>query len=183
MVTGLHPDTGYVVSVFSSNSKGKSDRMNLQAFTLKSSELFETSESALTNMDGFQLTPILGVLLIVGGAMTIVFLAISAYFCVRKNSDPGSTSSGGSGDQNQGNAPPPSSRLAKNATTVNGNAKVTPPSSDQNHRLPQPPTDNGHSSFSVGYTVTNGSDGRVVITDSNNLDLNCGPDVVPSHGN
>ena len=54
MLTGLIPDTGYTISVFAVNPKGQSDRMVLQAYTQKSDQLFETNESALTNMDGFQ---------------------------------------------------------------------------------------------------------------------------------
>ena len=54
MLTGLIPDTGYMISVFSVNAKGQSDRMVLQAYTQKSDQLFETNESALTNIDGFQ---------------------------------------------------------------------------------------------------------------------------------
>ena len=56
VLTGLIPDTGYMISVFSVNAKGQSDRMVLQAYTQKSDQLFETNESALTNMDGFQVS-------------------------------------------------------------------------------------------------------------------------------
>ena len=56
MLTGLIPDTGYMISVYAVNAKGQSDRMVLQAYTQKSDQLFETNESALTNMDGFQVT-------------------------------------------------------------------------------------------------------------------------------
>ena len=51
LVTGLRPDTGYVVSVTSSNAKGASEARMVQAFTLKSDglrQLIETSESALS---------------------------------------------------------------------------------------------------------------------------------------
>lgn len=54
MLTGLIPDTGYMISVYAVNLKGRSDRMTLQAYTQKSDQLFETNESALTNLDGFQ---------------------------------------------------------------------------------------------------------------------------------
>ena len=54
VLTGLIPDTGYTISVYALNPKGQSDRMVLQAYTQKSDQLFETNESALTNMDGFQ---------------------------------------------------------------------------------------------------------------------------------
>lgn len=192
MVTGLIPNTGYMISVFSVNPKGPSDRMVLQAFTAKSDELFETSESALTNMDGFQVcrnvekipfywqkdtnwvqcsnkiykkffkksnwayvtfykmffnvfqfTPILGILVTVGAAIGIVFLSISAYFCVRKKSYASSSV-------------PKSPESRPNNTT-----------------------------YSVGYSVG----GNVVITESNvamkkdSLDFNTStrhnPDVIP----
>lgn len=84
MLTGLMPDTGYMISVLAVNSKGRSDPMVIQAYTQKSDQLFETNESALTNMDGFQITPVFGILVTIGCAMAIVFLSISAYFCVRK---------------------------------------------------------------------------------------------------
>ena len=77
LVTGLTPNTGYMISVYAVNAKGESDRMVIQAYTQKSDQLFETNESALTNMDGFQLTPIFGILMTVGCAMAIVFLSIS----------------------------------------------------------------------------------------------------------
>ena len=54
ILTDLIPDTGYMISVYAFNNKGKSDRMVLQAYTQSSEQLFETNESALTNMDGFQ---------------------------------------------------------------------------------------------------------------------------------
>ena len=54
ILTDLKPDTGYMISVYAFNNKGKSDRMVLQAYTQSSEQLFETNESALTNMDGFQ---------------------------------------------------------------------------------------------------------------------------------
>lgn len=87
MLTGLMPDTGYMISVLAVNAKGHSDPMVIQAYTQKSDQLFETNESALTNMDGFQITPIFGILVTVGCAMAIVFLSISAYFCVRKRTN------------------------------------------------------------------------------------------------
>ena len=40
--------------MYAVNKKGNSDRMVLQAYTQKSDQLIETYESALTNMDGFQ---------------------------------------------------------------------------------------------------------------------------------
>ena len=84
ILTGLIPDTGYMISVYAVNTKGHSDRMVLQAYTQKSDQLFETNESALTNMDGFQITPIFGILMTVGCAAAVLFLSISAYFCIRR---------------------------------------------------------------------------------------------------
>ena len=49
-VTGLRPDTGYVVSVTAVNAKGSSDALMVRAYTRKSDglrQLIETSESAL----------------------------------------------------------------------------------------------------------------------------------------
>ena len=49
-VTGLRPDTGYVVSVTAINAKGSSDALMVRAYTRKSDglrQLIETSESAL----------------------------------------------------------------------------------------------------------------------------------------
>ena len=56
VLTGLIPDTGYRISIFAVNAKGRSDRMVLQAYTQKNDQLFETNESALTNLDGFQVS-------------------------------------------------------------------------------------------------------------------------------
>ena len=112
ILTGLIPDTGYMISVYSVNSKGNSDRMVLQAYTQKSNQLIETYESALTNMDGFQvilkfftnqkeisktkpfqITPLFGILMTLGCAAAVLFLSISAYFCIRRrpNNHHGST--------------------------------------------------------------------------------------------
>ena len=89
-VTGLHPDTGYMISVMAQNAKGHSDRMMLQAFTLKSDglrQLFETSESALaTNMDDYflKMTPFLAGLLTLIVAVALVFVAITTILCIRR---------------------------------------------------------------------------------------------------
>ena len=114
----------------------------------------------------FQITPILGILLIIGGAMTIVFLAISAYFCVRKNNDGGN--------------PPASSALrassspaaAGNSASANASANAVNTSTTSRGGGKTP-------SYTVGYSVTNNG-GSVVITDAK--DMECGnPDVVPNH--
>ena len=88
-LTGLTPDTGYMIAIVASNPKGYSDRRALQAFTIKSdglTQLIETNESALaTNMDDMlPINPFLIVTLIVVGVFMSVFLPISIIVCVRK---------------------------------------------------------------------------------------------------
>lgn len=88
-LTGLTPDTGYMIAIVSSNPKGHSDRRAIQAFTIKSdglTQLIETNESALaTNMDDMlPINPFLIVTLIVVGVFMSVFLPISIIVCVRK---------------------------------------------------------------------------------------------------
>ena len=88
-LTGLKPDTGYMVIIVASNAKGYSDRRALQAFTIKSdglTQLIETNESALaTNMDDIlPINPFLIVALIVAGVFMSVFLPITIIVCVRK---------------------------------------------------------------------------------------------------
>ncbi len=90
-VTGLRPGTGYIVTISSSNAKGRSDPLRIHAFTASAPVNQRKSggpgESALTTVGEFQLTPILAVLMVVGGALILVFILIAAYFCV-KNSTP-----------------------------------------------------------------------------------------------
>ena len=88
-LTGLKPDTGYMITIVASNSKGYSDRRALQAFTIKSdglTQLIETNESALaTNIDDIlPINPFLIATLIVVGVFMSVFLPISIIVCVRK---------------------------------------------------------------------------------------------------
>jgi len=88
-LTGLTPDTGYMIAIVASNTKGYSARRALQAFTIKSdglTQLIETNESALaTNMDDMlPINPFLIVTLIVVGVFMSVFLPISIIVCVRK---------------------------------------------------------------------------------------------------
>ena len=101
-VTGLRPGNGYIVSVAAYNGKGQSEAMRIHAFTARalagSKEAGpKTGESSLTGgskgyhhakggkgIMEFAVTPVLGVLLAVGGALVIVFLSISVYFCIRR---------------------------------------------------------------------------------------------------
>lgn len=88
-VTGLRPGTGYLVSVSSANAKGRSEPMRIHAFTTSApvnQRKSSPGESALTTVGEFTVTPILAVLLVVGGALVLVFVVISAYFCVRNTS-------------------------------------------------------------------------------------------------
>ncbi len=48
----------------------------------------ESGESALTKVGEFTVTPILAILMVVGGALFLVFLIISAVFCFRKKRRP-----------------------------------------------------------------------------------------------
>ncbi len=74
-VTGLRPGTGYVVSISSANGKGRSDLTKIEAYTAKQPErMTESGESALTKVGEFTVTPILAILMVVGGALFLVFL-------------------------------------------------------------------------------------------------------------
>ena len=74
------------------NPKGRSKEMVIHAFTARESaagaELNDvkpkTGESALTKMGEFTVTPILAVLIIVGAALVLVILVMSAYLCFRR---------------------------------------------------------------------------------------------------
>ena len=86
-MTGLRPGTGYWVSISSNNAKGRSDPIRIQAFTASApvnQRKSSPGESALTTVGELKLTPILAVLLTVGGALILVFVIIVAYFCVRR---------------------------------------------------------------------------------------------------
>lgn len=88
-VTGLRPGTGYIVTISSANGKGRSDVTKIEAFTAKQPErMTESGESALTKVGEFTVTPILAILMVVGGALFLVFLVISAVFCFRKKRRP-----------------------------------------------------------------------------------------------
>ena len=86
-VTGLRPGTAYTVRISSSNDKGRSEAQTVHAFT-SSAPITEPKvspdESPLTNLGEFNVTPVLGLLLCVGGALILVFVSIAAYFCVRR---------------------------------------------------------------------------------------------------
>ena len=68
--------------------------MRLHAFTTKVPDhLNDAGESALTREGGgrgnsgsvrFKVTPILAILLAVGGALVLVFLVISTFLCIRR---------------------------------------------------------------------------------------------------
>ena len=80
---------------------GRSVPVRLHAYTTKVPDhLAESGESALTREGGglggggakrFKVTPILAILLAVGGALVLVFLVIVAFLCVRRK--PSSSSS------------------------------------------------------------------------------------------
>ena len=93
-VTGLRPGTGYRVTVRSANAKGRSQPVRVHAFTTSAPVNQRKSgggpgESALTTVGEFQLTPILAILMVVGGALILVFVIIAAYFCVRNSTPAG----------------------------------------------------------------------------------------------
>ena len=111
-LTGLKPDTGYMITIIASNPKGYSDRRVLQAFTIKSdglTQLIETNESALaTNMDDIlPINPFLIISLIVTGVFMSLFLPITIIVCVRKrkqNSRCQSNNQAGTNSSNIANA-------------------------------------------------------------------------------
>ena len=111
-LTGLKPDTGYMITIIASNPKGYSDRRVTQAFTIKSdglTQLIETNESALaTNMDDIlPINPFLIISLIVTGVFMSLFRPITIIVCVRKrkqNSRCQSTNQAGTNSSNIANA-------------------------------------------------------------------------------
>ena len=107
-VTGLRPGTGYWVSISSNNAKGRSEPIRIQAFTTSAPVNpvnRRPGESALTTVGELTLTPILAVLLTVGGALILVFVLIVAYFCVRRSDNRGRRSKrpNGSANDNRSN--------------------------------------------------------------------------------
>lgn len=84
-VTGLRPETSYLVTLYSSNAKGTSEPTSISAITMKEPQKqFTKSDDKQLVEGGFTITPILGVLLVVGGALILVVLSISVYFCFRR---------------------------------------------------------------------------------------------------
>ena len=60
---------------------------NVSARLLENYVPFISGESPLISEGSFTVTPILAILLVVGGALVLVFLIISTYLCVRKQAD------------------------------------------------------------------------------------------------
>nr|XP_040567358.1 hemicentin-1-like [Lepeophtheirus salmonis] len=84
-INGLRPGTSYALSVTSSNSKGASNPIILHAFTMKEAQKRVIQTPHLRSRE-FVFSPILMGLMIVGGALIIVFLFISIYFCACRRS-------------------------------------------------------------------------------------------------
>ena len=61
--------------------------VNVSARLLENYVPFISGESPLISEGSFTVTPILAILLVVGGALVLVFLIISTYLCVRKQAD------------------------------------------------------------------------------------------------
>ena len=104
---GLKPATGYVVSVFAVNSRGRSDRLNFHVFTAAHGENglngggrsggggtagrkakdfldLQTNESALTNSSEFEEKKLLKTLAIVGISLCFVLAVLAAVVCLRR---------------------------------------------------------------------------------------------------
>ena len=179
-LTGLKPDTGYMITIISSNAKGYSDRRVLQAFTIKSdglTQLIETNESALaTNMDDIiPVNPILIVTLIVVGVFMSVFLPISIIVCVRKRKR--------NSRQQPANKQSSSNNISDVTNTSRSNQIVRHNISDNNQSslkllnsaddIFSEFEDTGSSSFSTGI-IDSGKK-------SSSHKHNTGPDLIPSY--
>jgi len=157
-VTGLMPGTGYLVAITSSNSKGRSPAVSLHAFTTKlPDQLAESGESALTRVTGsFTVTPILATLLVVGGALVLVFLIISTYLCVRKRPEirrkPGGSPLGSEGGG--GGGPPQAPRGILINNTMPCNAAATEMTTNNSKTAS---TTSGCSSSGGGVVITTNS--------------------------
>ena len=84
-VNGLQSGKSFSVQLFSANSKGQSEKVILQAFTLEAKEAeikTELGESGLLRSK-FTITPILGVLIGVGAALVLVCVSIIVTICWR----------------------------------------------------------------------------------------------------
>ena len=179
-LTGLKPDTGYMITIISSNAKGYSDRRVLQAFTIKSdglTQLIETNESALaTNMDDIiPVNPFLIVTLIVVGVFMSVFLPISIIVCVRKRKR--------NSRQQPANKQSSSNNTSDVTNTSRSNQNVRHNISDNNQSslkllnsaddIFSEFEDTGSSSFSTGI-IDSGKK-------SSSHKHNTGPDLIPSY--
>ena len=179
-LTGLKPDTGYVIAIIASNAKGYSDRRVLQAFTIKSdglTQLIETNESALaTNMDDIlPVNPFMIITLIVIGVFMSVFLPISIIVCVRKRKR---------NSRQQGVSNQNSSNNAGSVTnTSRSNQHVRPNTSENNQSslkllnsaddIFSEFDDTGSTSFSTGMLEST----KKIGSNKNNT----GPDLIPSY--
>lgn len=85
---GLKPATGYIVSIYSTNARGTSDRLNFHVFTsneLDNPNILETNESALTNSSKFnEPTNFLKVVFIAAIALVLVVIILFAAICFRR---------------------------------------------------------------------------------------------------
>ena len=179
-LTGLKPDTGYVITIVATNAKGYSDRRVLQAFTIKSdglTQLIETNESALaTNMDDIiPVNPFMIITLIVIGVFMSVFLPISIVVCVRKRK----RNLRQQANNNQTNA----NNGSSTANNSRSNQRVTRNTSDNNQSslkllnsaddIFSEFEDTGSSSFSTGMLDS--------TKKTNSNKNNAGPDLIPSY--
>eukprot|EP00094_Tigriopus_californicus_P009665 TCALIF_09318-PA protein Name:"Similar to Nphs1 Nephrin (Rattus norvegicus)" AED:0.04 eAED:0.04 QI:0/0.81/0.83/0.91/0.72/0.83/12/176/948 len=85
---GLKPATGYIVSIYSTNARGTSDRLNFHVFTsneLDNPNILETNESALTNSSKFnEPTNFLKAVFIAAIALALVVIMLFAAICFRR---------------------------------------------------------------------------------------------------
>ena len=175
-LTGLKPDTGYMITIVASNPKGYSDRRVLQAFTIKSdglTQLIETNESALaTNIDDIlPINPFLIISLIVIGVFMSIFLPITIIVCVRKrkqNSRCQSTNQTGTNSSN-----------ITNATETTPNGRVVSVNNQERLKLQNTRND----IFSEFEDTGSSLSGSVIDHDKRGrmTDATTGPDLIPSY--
>ena len=84
-VNGLQSGKSFSVQLFSANSKGQSEKLLLQAFTLEAKEAERRTDLGGTGLwrTKFTITPILGVLIGVGSALVLVCVSIIVTICWR----------------------------------------------------------------------------------------------------
>ena len=174
-LTGLKPDTGYVITIIASNPKGYSDRRVLQAFTIKSdglTQLIETNESALaTNMDDvLPINPFLIISLIVIGVFMSLFLPITILVCIRKRKQ---SLRSQSNNQTASN----SSNIANTARNT-PNKRLVSLSKGTNFKLP-----NDRDIFSEFEDTGSSISGNAPENDKRAPvpDTTAGPDLIPSY--